>query len=42
MSQYFPSYRGHIADVKVRLDFSNYATKPDLKKSHMLIQVALL
>ena len=32
MSQYFPSYRGHIADVKVRLDLSNYATKRDLKK----------
>ena len=37
-SQYFPPYRGHvvvdqvIADVKVRLDLTNYATKADLKK----------
>ena len=31
MSQYFPSYRGHIADVKVRLDLTNSATKTDLK-----------
>ena len=30
-SQYFPPYRGHIADVKVRLDLTNYATKADLK-----------
>ena len=30
-SQYFPPYRGHIADVKVRLDLTNYATKTDLK-----------
>ena len=29
-SQYFPSYRGHIADVKARLDLTNYATKTDL------------
>ena len=29
-SQYFPPYRGHIADVKVRLDLTNYATKTDL------------
>ena len=29
--QYFPPYRGHIADVKVRLDLTNYATKTDLK-----------
>ena len=31
MSQYFPPYKGHIADVKVRLDLTNYATKTDLK-----------
>ena len=37
-SQYFPPYRGHvapdqvIADVKVRLDLTNYATKTDFKK----------
>ena len=31
MSQYFPPYKGHIADVKVRLDLTNYATKADLK-----------
>ena len=30
-SQYFPPYRSHIADVKVRLDLTNYATKTDLK-----------
>ena len=30
-SQYFPPYRGHIADVKVRLDLTNYATKTDFK-----------
>ena len=31
MSQYFPLYRGHTADVKVRLDLTNYVTKSDLK-----------
>ena len=31
MSQYFPPYKGHIADVKVTLDLTNYATKTDLK-----------
>ena len=30
-SQYFPPYRVHIADVKVRLDLTNHATKTDLK-----------
>ena len=30
-SQYFPPNGGHIADVKVRLDLTNYATKTDLK-----------
>ena len=34
-SQYFPSYRGHIADVKVRSDLTNYATKRDLKNLHI-------
>ena len=33
-SQYFPPYRSHIADVKVRLDLTNYATKTDLKKCY--------
>ena len=27
MSEYFPSYRGHIPDNTVRLDLSSYATK---------------
>ena len=31
MSQYFPPYRSHGADIKVELDLSNYATKTDLK-----------
>ena len=30
-SQYFPPYRSHIADVKVRLDLTKYATKTDFK-----------
>ena len=30
MSQYFPPYRGHIDDVKLRLDLTNYVTKSDL------------
>ena len=30
-SQYFPPYRGHIADVKIRLDLTNCATETDLK-----------
>ena len=35
-SQYFPPYRDHIADVKVRLDLTNYSTKTDLKNvSHV-------
>ena len=29
--QYYTPYRGHIADVKVRLDLTNYETKTDLK-----------
>ena len=29
--QYFPPYRGHIADVRVRLDLTKYAIKTDLK-----------
>ena len=36
MSKYFPPYRGHIPDIRVRLDLSNYATKTDLKNvSHV-------
>ena len=31
MSQYFPLYKSHGGDIKVVLDLSNYATKPDLK-----------
>ena len=31
MSQYFPPYRSHEGDIKIELDFSNYATKTDLK-----------
>ena len=30
-SQCFPPHRGHIGDIKVRLDLTNYATKTDLK-----------
>ena len=30
-SKYFPQHKSHIADVKVRLDLTNYATKTDLK-----------
>ena len=29
-SQYFSPYRGHIVDVKFRLDLTNYTTKTDL------------
>ena len=31
MSKFFPPYRGVINDVKIELDFSNYATKDDVK-----------
>ena len=31
MSQYFPPYRSSGGNIKVELDLSNYATKPDLK-----------
>ena len=31
MSQYFPPYRSHGADITVELYMSNYATKTDLK-----------
>ena len=31
MSKYFPPYKGHVSDVKVRLDLSNYVKKTDLK-----------
>ena len=34
MSQYFPKrYEGSGGNVKVELDFSNYATKSDLVKA---------
>ena len=31
MSQYFPPYRSSGRNIKVKLDWSNYATKTDLK-----------
>ena len=31
MSQYFPPYRSSERSIKVELDLSGYATKPDLK-----------
>ena len=32
MSEYFPkTYKSHGGDIKVKLDFSNYAIKTDLK-----------
>ena len=31
MSQYFPPYRSHGGDIKVKLNLSSYATKQDLK-----------
>ena len=31
MSQYFPPYRSSRSNIKVKLDLSSYATKPDLK-----------
>ena len=31
MSQYFPPYRSHGGDIKVKQDLNNYATKTDLK-----------
>ena len=31
MSQYFPPYRSSRGDIKIELDFCNYATKTDLK-----------
>ena len=31
MSQYFPPYRSHGGDIKIKLDLSNYPTKTDLK-----------
>ena len=31
MSQYYPPYRSSSNNIKVELDFANYATKTDLK-----------
>ena len=33
MSEYFPELKSFRANVKVELDFSNYATKADLKNA---------
>ena len=33
MSEYFPKPKSLVANMKVELDFSNYATKPDLKNA---------
>ena len=36
MSHYFPPYRSHGGDIKVKLDLSSYATKQNLKNvSHV-------
>ena len=38
MSQYFPKpYEPFTADINVKVDLSNYATKADIKIFHMLI-----
>ena len=38
MSQYFPKpYEPFDGDINVKDDLSNYATKADIKISHMLI-----
>ena len=33
MSEYFPKPNSLVANVKVELDFSNYATKTDLQNA---------
>ena len=41
MSQYFPKpYEPFCADINVKVDLSNYATKTDLKLYHMLMSRA--
>ena len=42
MSEYFPEPKFLGESVKVVLDLSNYATKADLKKQHVLIHQNLL
>ena len=38
MSQYFPKpYEEFSGDINVKVDLSNYATKVDMKKIHILI-----
>ena len=40
MSQYFPKpYEPFGGDINVKVDLSNYATKTDLKKYHILMLV---
>ena len=42
MSQYLPKpYEPFGADINVKVDLSNYATKTDFKMYHMLMLVAL-
>ena len=37
MSEHFPEPQSHFAEnVKVKLDLSNYATKPDVKKQQVM------
>ena len=35
MSQYYPPYRSSSNNIKVELDLANYATKTDLKNTHV-------
>ena len=40
MSQYFPEpYRTFERDINVKINFSNYAIKTDLKKQQRLINI---
>ena len=42
MSQYFPkSFRSFGGNINVKVDFSNYATKTDLKNVTQLILLVL-
>ena len=42
MSKYFRKpYEPFGVDINVKIDLSNYATKTDLKKNHILMLVAL-
>ena len=42
MSEYFPKPKYLEGNVKVELDFCNYATKTDLNMQHVLIPQILL